>query len=1034
VLRWLSVGDADTPTARALLNEQFRILTRQVPVAYLFLLVESASVSWMLPAELPWLVRFGTLGVFAVVVGMRVRRWRALQSAAPSAEQILALFRRTRQVASAVNLACAAWGLVLFNYLDAQPRAIIAMFTCMCAIGVACCLGSLPALARLTAVLAALPIIVRLLFCGDPLLSCIGINLLLVLLLFLRMLDTQYFGFVRLTGSRTRMSAARERARNAEAAAERAEREARAAHATLMAAVDAIPEGFAIYDAEDRHVLWNTRYAELWAACSDVLRVGLRFEDMLRIALDRGRFPEAIGCESEWLADQLRERARPRSSIEQRLRDDRWLRVEHRRTDDGGSIGICIDITDLKRREASFRLLFDENPLPMWVADLETLKFLAVNAATSRHYGYSRDELLASTIDCLRVPEERAAMRAEFATLRGIQSAAFVRRHVKADGSRIDVAIDSRPLRYDGRDACVAVAFDVTERKRAEEELTKTRELLNAVIESVPAPILVKDAVQRRYVLANRAAERFLGIARDAVIGRTASELFPQAMAQRIEEYDSELVETDESRFHEDLPLETPGNGLRSLNASSMTIRALDGSPQYIMRVLEDITDRKEAQQRIIHMARHDALTDLPNRVALDEQFARMLDHARTEGGSFAVLCIDLDRFKEINDLFGHSVGDTVLRVVSRRLRSAAQDALVVRLGGDEFVVIASQGAQPTDTRALAERLHASMQDDIIADGHALRLALSIGIAIYPNDGTDPTTLIRNADAALYRAKHEGRGDTRFFTAAMDRQLRERRALQHDLRSAIERDELSLDYQPQAQTLGGTTGMEALIRWRHPSRGPVPPSEFIPIAEDSGLIGAIGEWVLRAACREAACWGNPLRIAVNVSAVQFRRGDLTSLVHSVLIETRLPPDRLELEITEGVLIENISRTASILRSLKALGVRIAIDDFGTGYSSLSYLQSFPLDRLKIDRSFIANLGRNHGALAIVRGVIGLAHGLTLPVLAEGVETEEQRAILAQEGCDEVQGYLIGRPRGIETYAPLIKRAVDPPARLARARL
>jgi EAL domain-containing protein (putative c-di-GMP-specific phosphodiesterase class I) len=289
---------------------------------------------------------------------------------------------------------------------------------------------------------------------------------------------------------------------------------------------------------------------------------------------------------------------------------------------------------------------------------------------------------------------------------------------------------------------------------------------------------------------------------------------------------------------------------------------------------------------------------------------------------------------------------------------------------------------------------------------------------MHPRDGRDATTLIANADAALYRAKHEGRGTTRVFTSDMDQQLRERRALERDLRGAVERNELRLEYQPQSTPDGRITGFEALLRWHHPVHGIVSPSNFIPIAEESGLIIELGEWVLRQACAEAAAWNRPLRISVNVSAVQFRRGDLQGLVHTVLLETGVAPERLELEITEGVLIENLSRAAAVLRNLKALGIRIALDDFGTGYSSLSYLQSFPLDLIKIDRRFISDLEERNDSIAIVRAVIGLAHGLQLPVVAEGVETAEQRDILVREGCNELQGFFIGRPLPIERYAEL----------------
>jgi diguanylate cyclase (GGDEF)-like protein len=412
-------------------------------------------------------------------------------------------------------------------------------------------------------------------------------------------------------------------------------------------------------------------------------------------------------------------------------------------------------------------------------------------------------------------------------------------------------------------------------------------------------------------------------------------------------------------------------------------------------------------------------LTDLPNRAALDEYVAEVLDRAHRDGGRFAVLCLDLDRFKQINDLFGHSMGDQALREVTRRLQAAAQGAFLARIGGDEFIAIAEQEPLPSSAELLAGHLQAALHDDIEIGAHRFELGLSIGMAVYPRDGEEITSLVANADAALYRAKHDGRGAIRFFTATMDQQLRDRRTLERDLKSAISNGELSLEYQPQQHADGRIIGFEALARWRHPERGPVPPSDFIPIAEESGLIVELGEWVLREACREAASWHPSLQVAVNVSAVQFRRSALERTVQTILDETALAPHRLELELTEGVLIENVGHAKQTLKELKALGVRLALDDFGTGYSSLSYLQSFPLDRIKIDQTFISNLGRTERSLAIVRAVIGLAHGLGVPVLAEGVETSAQLAAVINEGCDEAQGYLIGRPQPIQAYASIV---------------
>jgi diguanylate cyclase (GGDEF)-like protein len=393
-------------------------------------------------------------------------------------------------------------------------------------------------------------------------------------------------------------------------------------------------------------------------------------------------------------------------------------------------------------------------------------------------------------------------------------------------------------------------------------------------------------------------------------------------------------------------------------------------------------------------------------------------------GGNFGVLSIDLDRFKEVNDLFGHSAGDALLREVSRRLKAVAESAFLARLGGDEFMLIAADGPQPSTAEALAERLQAAMADEIETEGHRLRMGISIGVAIFPTDGATATTILGNADAGLYRAKSQGRGSIRFFEPDMDQRLRERRLLQHELQTGLHRGELALQYQPQSHIGGEITGFEALVRWRHPSRGMVPPGTFVPLAEESGLILPMGEWILREDCREAASWPRPLHIAVNLSPIQFRHGDLPRLVHSVLLDTGLAANRLELEITEGVLIDDFSRALSILRRLKALGVRIAMDDFGTGYSSLSNLQSFPFDKIKIDQSFISNLESNPQSAAIVRAVLGLGRGLGLPVIAEGVETEGQRTFLAGEGCKDIQGYLIGRPSDIVEYAELVGRKPD----------
>jgi diguanylate cyclase (GGDEF)-like protein/PAS domain S-box-containing protein len=547
-------------------------------------------------------------------------------------------------------------------------------------------------------------------------------------------------------------------------------------------------------------------------------------------------------------------------------------------------------------------------------------------------------------------------------------------------------------------------------------QLTRTQTFLNSIIENVPATIFVRELPEGRFVLINREGERFHGVPRDDLLGKTAAEVLPATTARIVAEHDKVLMQSAGPVVLGENSVVTQDRGVTIAAASGIAIPDADGKPKYLLNVVQDVTDRRRAEAEIEHLAHFDALTDLPNRAASNLCLEATVEHAAAAAESFAVMCIDLDRFKEVNDVFGHSVGDGLLRAVADRLRAVCDGAFLARLSGDEFTVICTDGPQPAAAEALAARVLHAVDGDIVVDGHTLRAAMSVGVAVYPADGADASVLLAHADAALYRAKAEGRGSIRFFEPDMDKRLRDRRALQHDLRSALSRGEFMLYYQPQASIDGDITGFEALVRWKHPTRGMVSPGDFIPLAEESGLIMPLGEWILREACREAASWSAPLSIAVNFSPVQFRHGDLTTLVHTVLLETGLSARRLVIEITEGVLIADFSRAVSILRRLKTLGVRIAMDDFGTGYSSLSYLQAFPFDKIKVDQAFIANLHRNPQSAAIIRAVIGLGRGLDLPVAAEGVETKEQLAFLERERCDEVQGYLIGRPAPIAQYA------------------
>ena len=540
------------------------------------------------------------------------------------------------------------------------------------------------------------------------------------------------------------------------------------------------------------------------------------------------------------------------------------------------------DIGGVKAREASFRLLFDGNPVPMWLFDPESLRFVGVNDAAVEHYGYSRERFLEMSILDIRPAQERALLRSILPRLRESYSGERTWHHIKADGSIIQVIPYTRPVSFDGREAILTAVVDITEQRRAE--------------------------------------------------------------------------------------------------------------------------------ARIAHMAHHDALTDLPNRVLFREKLETTLGVNRSPDG-LAVLCLDLDNFKNVNDTLGHPVGDKLLRAAAERLRSVVREGdLVARLGGDEFAIILGRIERPQQAGALAACLVEAVGAPYEIDGHSVIIGASVGIATAPGDGRASDQLLRNADMALYRAKKEGRGTFRFFEAAMDAQLQARRALELDLRKALPAGEFELHYQPLVDTATEQAcGCEALLRWRHPERGLIAPGEFIPLAEEIGLIVPIGEWVLHEACAQATTWPPHIKIAVNLSPTQFRSGNLVETVRSALDASGLPADRLELEITETVLLHENEANLAVLRQLRGLGVHISMDDFGTGYSSLSYLRSFPFDKIKIDQSFVRGLGEDTDCLAIVRAVTGLGRNLGMTTTAEGVETVEQMDRLRAEGCTEVQGYLFSCP-------------------------
>jgi diguanylate cyclase (GGDEF)-like protein/PAS domain S-box-containing protein len=435
----------------------------------------------------------------------------------------------------------------------------------------------------------------------------------------------------------------------------------------------------------------------------------------------------------------------------------------------------------------------------------------------------------------------------------------------------------------------------------------------------------------------------------------------------------------------------------------------------------EDITERRRAESQIAYMAHHDALTDLANRVLFRERLDQALAAAHRQGTTIAVLCLDLDRFKDVNDSLGHETGDELLKAVSERLRKSVREGdLIARLGGDEFAVLQCIVGDPNDCASLAARIINAVGAPYEVDGQEIVIGTSVGIALAIEGQVAPDQLLKHADLALYRAKSDRRGTYRFFEPEMDAQLQARRLLEADLRKALANREFSLAYQPEINIRRQEiSGFEALLRWRHPERGMVSPAEFIPVAEDIGLISALGEWVIEQACHEAAHWPDGIKVAVNMSPVQFRNRTLVESVSRALAQSGLCPSRLELEITESVLLQDNDVTLATLHQLRRLGVCIAMDDFGTGYSSLSYLRSFPFDKIKIDQSFIRELATRNDAMAIVRAITAMGRSLGISTTAEGVETKEQLAMLQSEGCTEAQGYLFSPPRPAREIARLV---------------
>jgi diguanylate cyclase (GGDEF)-like protein/PAS domain S-box-containing protein len=794
----------------------------------------------------------------------------------------------------------------------------------------------------------------------------------------------------------------------------------------VSSALNSLSQGIVVVDPRGRLAFCNDSYLEIYGLKRSDLFPNITGRQLAELRLARG----TLGCS----VDEFFSRSDQTEGFITELPNGRSIITKHRMLRGGGMVSLhedCSAQRDLSSQLATTKKflesVIDNVPVCVAAKNIEDGRYILANRAFERFSRFSRDKILGKRADeIFSVATARTIEDADRCAITS-PTGQFRNELTVERGAKTRTLASNRVIARNDRDQpefLIALFDDITEHKSLSRELENTKKFLELVVDNIPVALIVERVADGKYLLANRSAETILNRSREEATGLTAADIFNPKEAKLIVSRDEAAIKK-RGMLSEEHPISTKA-GLRLFLTRRATVLDDNGEPQYLIKTHEDVTDRRQTEARMAHMAYHDGLTDLPNRAAFLQALSQMIEACEGTGDEFAVLCVDLDGLKEINDVFGHATGDKLLIEVSRRISLTTGGGVVARLSGDEFGLIID-GKQPEAGKALAERVAELLATDFAIDGKSIHIGVTTGISVFPHNGRDAASLLANAGAALFRAKEKSRGSISLFAPEMDQQIRDRRALHQDLSVAIRNGELSLHYQPQAATgkhvIGDdVTGFEALARWTHPIRGNVPPSDFIPLAEESGLIAEMGEWILREACREAASWPKPLQIAVNLSPAQFVRGDVVGLVHSILLETGLSPGRLELEITEGVLIEDFERGLSLLRRLKALGVRISMDDFGSGYSSLTYLQAFPFDKIKIDRAFVMNLGRTPQSAAIVRAVIGLGQGLHVSIVAEGVETQEQLDFLADEGCGVVQGYFIGKPAPILQYGTLVGRA------------
>lgn len=690
------------------------------------------------------------------------------------------------------------------------------------------------------------------------------------------------------------------------------------------------------------------------------------------------------------------------------------------------------DMTDRTRSQEElqrFRMALDSSIDAVYLIDYVTMRIIDANQTASATLGYSQQELLALGPQDLKPDDgerERILKRFDEVIQSEGKTGIIETVHQRKDGTRLPVEVYLRAVQSEGTQLLVAVVRDITARLRAESELRESEERFRVAFNQA-AVGLAHVAPDGRWLMANRKLCEIVGYTQAELLKLSYQELtHPDDLVADMELGLRMMAREVHEKSREKRYRHKNGYYIW-VNLTSSLVWDADGKPKYYSTVVEDISRRKQIEGELLHLANHDPLTGLPNRSLLLDRLSQAIAYANRSGGQVAVMLIDLDRFKNINDSLGHEVGDKIIMEIGRRLSANVRDGnTVARLGGDEFVVVLAGVGRGDAVAMLAQQVLEALSQPMMMQGHEFYPAGSIGISLYPKDGLDGQTLLKNADTAMYRAKDAGRNNFQFYAQEMNARALDRLKLEGGMRHALIREEFVLHYQPQMDIASGAiVGVEALLRWQPPGKQMIFPADFIPIAEETGLIVPIGEWVLRTACAQQKAWQDvaefpPLRMAVNLSARQFKQQDIVKMVSRALHETGCRAESLELEITESIIMESPEAAAETLYRLSEMGVHLAIDDFGTGYSSLSYLKRFPIDALKIDRSFVRDITTDADDAAIAKAVIALAHSMKLKVIAEGVETAEQLDFLREQQCDQMQGYYLSKPLPVEQIEKLLR--------------